>query len=127
VFARKADDNLASFAKRLDDLVTQNADKKARGTVVLLSTKDEVGAKLEAIAKDKKLASVPLTISDDGPGGPPDYSIAKDVPVTVVVYEKTKKVTASFGYDALDAKSQDEALAAFAKVLGVDPPKSDAK
>jgi hypothetical protein len=42
VFARKADDSLASFVKRLDDLVTQNKEKQARGTVVLLASKDEV-------------------------------------------------------------------------------------
>jgi hypothetical protein len=127
VFARKADDSLASFAKRLDDLVTKNKEKEACGTVVLLGKKDDFSAKLEAIAKDKKIQSVPLTVSVDGASGPKAYSINKDAAITVVVYDKTKAVTKTFAFDKLDAKSQDAALAAFAKVLGVDPPKSDAK
>jgi hypothetical protein len=124
VFARKADDSLASFAKRIDEIVAQNANKSAKGTVVMLASKEDVQSKLEAMAKDKKIENVPLTISDDGTGGPAAYSIAKDVPFTVVVYDKKKKVTESFGFDALDAKSQDTAIAAFCKVLGVDPPKA---
>lgn len=126
MFARKVDDSLASFAKRIDDLVGANADKNACGTVVLLGNKDEFAPKLESAAKDKKISHVPLTVSDDGAGGPPAYSLNKDVTFTVVVYEKSKKVTASYAYDKLDDKSQDEALAAFAKVLGVDAPKAAA-
>ncbi len=127
VFARSADDSLASFAKRIDEIVSKNSDKNAKGTVVLLAKKnEELETKLKAIANDKKIENVPLTISDDGEAGPASYSIAKDVPVTVVVYDKGKKVTATFGFEKLDAKSQDEAIAAFCKVLGVDPPKADA-
>jgi len=127
VFARKADDSLASFAKRIDDIVGKNADKNARGTVVLLAKQDDVSKTLTDMAKDKKIANVPLTVSDDGTGGPADYSIAKDVQFTVVVYDVHKKVTNTFAYDKLDAKSQDEAIAAFCKVLGVDPPKDETK
>jgi len=36
-------------------------------------------------------------------------------------------VTDTFAYDKLEAKQQDEAIAAYCKVLGVDPPKSDTK
>jgi hypothetical protein len=124
VFARKADDSLASFAKRIDEIVSQNAEKHACGTVVLLGGNDEVKSKLEGMAKDKKIGSVPLTISDDGEGGPAAYSINKDVAITVVVYDKNKKVTETFAFDKLDAKSQDTAIVAFCKVLGVDPPKA---
>ncbi len=124
MFARKTDDNLASFAKRLDDLVAKNQDKEARGTVVLLGKKDDFSSKLETIAKDKKIAQVPLTVSVDGDKGPKQYQVNKNVNFTVVVYNKDKVVTASLAFDKLDAKQQDEALAAFAKVLGVDPPKS---
>jgi hypothetical protein len=90
---------------------------------VLLANGD-VKPKLETMAKDKKIENVPLTVSDDGPGGPPAYSLNKDVNFTVVVYNKKKKVTESFAFDKLDAKSQDAAIAAFCKVLGIDPPKA---
>ena len=124
MFARKVDDSLAGLAKQIDDMVGANADKHACGTVVLLASKDEVAPKLEAAAKEKKIVHVPLTVSDDGVSGPPVYALGKDVPFTVVVYGKNKKVTETFTFDKLDAKSQDQALAAFAKVLGVDPPKA---
>jgi hypothetical protein len=127
VFARKADDDLASFARKLDEMVTKNKDKKACGTVVLLTKKDEVSGALEKIAEKEKLQNVPLTVAQDGATGPKKYQINKDVTFTVVVYDDGKKVTASFAFEKLDAKNQDEALAAFAKVLGVDAPKSEKK
>jgi hypothetical protein len=127
VFARKADDSLASFVKRIDEIVAQNASKNAKGTVVMLGSKDDFASKLEAMAKDKKIENVPLTVSDDGAGGPPAYSINKETAFTVVVYDKKKKVTQSFAFEKLDDKSQDEAIAAYCKVLGIDPPKGDAK
>ncbi len=127
MFARKADDSLASFAKRIDEIVAKNANKNAKGTVVMLGGSDELKPKLEAMAKDKKIENVPLTVSDDGAGGPPAYSINKETAFTVVVYDKKKKVTESFAFDKLDDKSQDAAIAAFCKVLGIDPPKGEGK
>jgi hypothetical protein len=117
VFARKADDDLASFAKRLDDVVIANKDKKAKGTVILLAKKPDVAPKLEAIAKAKSLAVVPLTVSKDGADGPEDYKISKTAAVTVVVYDKEMQVVRVLTFEKLDQKSQDAALAAFAKVL----------
>jgi hypothetical protein len=124
VFARKTDDGLTSFVKALDDMVGKYTDKKAKGTVILLGAKDDFAAKLGTIAKDQKLQNVPLTVAKDGAKGPRPYSISKDAPVTVVVYDDGKKVTATFTYDTLDAKAQAEVLAAFAKVLGVEAPKA---
>lgn len=128
MFARGVDDGLASFARRLDQIVSKNQEKKACGTVVLLADKKEdVAEKLEKVAKDQKLEHVPLTVCAEGTKGPSHYGINKNVNVTVVVYDDEKKVTATFAFDKLDAKSQDEALAAFAKVLGVEAPKSTAE
>jgi hypothetical protein len=84
---------------------------------------DELKAELEKIAKDQKLAEVPLTIAVDGEAGPEAYSLNKDVPVTVVVYDKTKKIVNSFSFDKIDIKAEKDVFADFAKVLGVDPPK----
>lgn len=127
MFARKTDDSLASFVGRLDEIVTKNKEKKACGTVVCLGKKDDFSEKLEKIADQKKVKSVPLTVSVDGDKGPKSYKIDKDTTFTVVVYDEEKKVVATFAFEKLDAKNQDEALAAFAKVLGVDAPKSDEK
>ena len=124
MFARKTDDGLASLAKHLDDLVAQNLDKKAKSTVVLtVSNPDAVRPELEKMAKDQKLAHVPLTIAADGEKGPGAYQLAKSVTFTAVIYDKKKVVSASLPLDALDAKSQESVLAEFAKVLGVEAPK----
>lgn len=125
MFARKADDGLASLAGRLEDVVSKNTEKKARATVVLLAKKDEVAPKLEAIAREKKLKSVPLTVSVDGAAGPEDYKLSKNVPFTVVVYDKKQNVTRVLVFQNLDAKAQDEAVAEFCKVVGVAPPKAE--
>ncbi len=120
MFARKADDGLASFVKRLDDVVTENKARKARGTVILLASKDDVApvtSKLESIARDKKIASVPLTIAKDGPKGPEDYRLSDKVAVTVVVYDKSMIVTDVFPFASLDEKAQTKTLDAFARVL----------
>jgi hypothetical protein len=125
VFARAVDGSLASLAKRLDDFVAQNLDKKAKATVVLLvPNRDATAPELEKIAKEQKLAHVPLTIAADGEKGPGEYKIAKGAPVTVVVYQN-KKVTASLAFDAIDTKAQRSVLGEFAKILNVDPPKVD--
>jgi hypothetical protein len=76
------------------------------------------------MAEQNKITSVPLTVSVDGEKGPKPYKLDKDTTFTIVVYDAEKKVTATFSFEKLDAKSQDEALAAFAKVLGVEAPKS---
>lgn len=123
MFARKADDDLASLAGKLEEIVAANKDKKACATVVCLGAKDAYAENLKKIAGEKKLKHVPLTVSKDGESGPEAYSINKDVTFTVVVYDKEKKVTNTFAWDKLDAKNQDEAIAAFCKVLGVEAPK----
>jgi hypothetical protein len=124
VFARKADDGLASFVKHLDEVVTENASKKAKGTVVLLAASGDVapvGSQLEAIARDEKIAHVPLTLSKDGPKGPEDYRLSENAAVTVVVYDKTMTVTEVLSFATFDEKAQKKVFAAFAKVLASPP------
>ncbi|MEZ0228340.1 MAG: hypothetical protein ACAI25_06920 [Planctomycetota bacterium] len=124
MFARKTDDDLASFVRKIDELVSKNKDKKACGTVIMLGKKDAFSGALEKMAEKESLKSVPLTVAKDGETGPKKYHLGKET-FTIVVYGDDKKVTATFPVDKLDAKTQEEALAAFAKVLGVDPPKAD--
>jgi hypothetical protein len=76
-----------------------------------------VAAKLEAIAKDKKIEKVPLTVCKDGVKGPGDYSIGKDAALVVVVYDATMTITAHLSFDKLDAKAADAAVQAFEKML----------
>jgi hypothetical protein len=125
VFARKADDDLASFAGKIEQLVAKNKDKKACGTVICLGDKKDFEGQLAKMAEKEKLQHVPLTVAKDGAEGPKKYHLNKDVTFTIVVYGDDKKVTATFAVQSLDAKTQQEALVAFAKVLGVDPPKAE--
>jgi hypothetical protein len=126
VFARKTDDDLASFVRKIDEMVSKNKDKKACGTVIMLGKKEDFSGALEKMAEKESIKSVPLTVAKDGEAGPKKYHIGKQA-FTIVVYGDDKKVTATFPADKLDAKTQEEALAAFAKVLGVDPPKAEKK
>lgn len=117
MFARKADDDLASLAGKLDGVVAQNRARKACATVVLLAAKDAVAKSLEKIAREKKLEHVPLTVAHDGEKGPAEYRLSKDALVTIVVYDDKMEVRRVLSFEKLDAKAQDETLAAFAGVL----------
>jgi hypothetical protein len=127
VFARKIDDGLIGLIKQVDAVLSKNSGKKIYGTVVMLSNDaDALGPKLEALAKEHDIKKVPLTVADAGEAGPAPYKISKDATFTVVVYDSGKKVTNVFALDAIDAKAQEAAVAAFAEVAGVSD-KKDAK
>ena len=65
------------------------------------------GSKLESLAKDSKIASTPLTIIE-GAAGPPEYKLAKDAEVTVMMWvESEVKVNQAFAKGKLDKKSVD--------------------
>jgi hypothetical protein len=125
VFARRIDDGLVSLIKRLDAFAKENAAKNVRATVVLLDDGKNVAKDLAAIAEKNGIENVPLTIADQLPNGPPAYKITKDVPFTVVVYNNKKKITDSFGFDALDAKSRNQSLSSLAQATGVAAPAAE--
>lgn len=110
IFARDVDDNLASLVKQVDVKVGENTDKQMKAFVVLLTENpDKDAAKLEKLAKDQGIKNVPLTVFD-GQAGPPEYKIAKDAQVDVMMWVGSKvKVNEAYAKDGLK-KEQVEGL-----------------
>lgn len=118
VFTRGADGKISELVKELDLVVGENADKQMRAFVVLLSDDEDADAgKLTKLAEDKEVKSTPLTIFD-GLAGPPEYKIAKDADVTVLMW-RGQKVLANHAFKAgeLDGKAVKSVVADTAKLL----------
>ncbi len=118
VFARSLTDNLASLVKQIDDQVAQNASKRMRGFVVLLTDDpDAAEGELKAFAKKHGIKNVPLTIYD-GIAGPANYRIAKDAEVTVNMWVGLKsKANFAFARDQLNKDEIAKVVAGTEKIL----------
>ena len=92
IFTRSITDDLTSLVKQVDELVAKNEEKKMASFVVMLSNDaDGDEAKLKALAEKSGIKHVPLTIFD-GVAGPPNYKIAEDAEVTVLLWKGQKTV-----------------------------------
>ena len=100
IFSQKADENLASLVKAVDEVQKSNSDL---GTVVVGVSGVE-GADLEKLQSTHKLTT-PLTVAVDK-DGPKNYHLNKDAAVTVVVYTKGGTVAKNFAFK--DSKSAAE-------------------
>ena len=88
IFTRSLTDDLASLVKQVDSFVADNKSKQASAFLVLLTNDpDEDEAKLQEFAKKHGIKNVPLTLFD-GESGPPNYKIAKDAHVTVLLWKQ---------------------------------------
>ncbi len=95
VFARKTTEPLTGLVKQIDEKIGENG--KLKSFVVILNASGEKSAaELRALAKAAGIKQVPLTMSQD-PAGVPDYEIAKDADVTVVMW-RGQKVRSARGY-----------------------------
>lgn len=118
IFTRSLSDNLASLVKEVDTFVAKNDDQQAAAFVVLLSNDpDGDEAKLKEFAKKHDIKNVPLTIFD-GAAGPPNYKVAKDSDVTVVMWKRLEvKANHAFGKGELTEESVKEVLEDTSKIL----------
>jgi peroxiredoxin len=109
IFSAKADENLASLVKAVDEVQKNNA---KLGTVVVGVSGVE-GADLEKLQETHKLTT-PLTVAVDK-DGPKAYKLNKEAAVTVLVYKAGGKITKNFAFKdtkAAAAKAKDIAAAA---------------
>ena len=97
IFSQKADDNLASLVKAVDEVQTKNKDL---GTVVVGVSGVE-DADFEKLQTTHKLTT-PLTIAEEK-DGPERYKLNKDAAVTVVIYKSGGKVAKNYAFK--DTKS----------------------
>jgi hypothetical protein len=118
VFTRELSDSVKDLVKKVDAKVGENKDKEMRAFVVVMTEDpDAVEPKLEALAKDAKIANTPLTIVE-GDAGPPNYEIAKEAEVTVMMWVDGKvKVNQAFAKGKLDKKAVEGLVAETKKIL----------
>ena len=94
VFARKTSEPLASLVRKIDSKIGE--EKKLKGFVVLLSDKEAAPDDLRKLASSAGIKNVPLTVHGD-PAGVPDYELARDADVTVLMWSRHKvKVNHAF-------------------------------
>jgi hypothetical protein len=95
VFARKTSEPLASLVKQIDSKIGDN--RKLKSFVVITPKKGENPAEdLKQLATTASIKHVPLTIGES-PDGPPDYEVARDADVTVLMWSRhTVKVNHAF-------------------------------
>lgn len=118
IFAREMTPALASLVKKVDEQIAKNGDKDLSGFVVVLTEDaDGAGEKLTALAKDKSIKKTPLTVFE-GEAGPPNYKIAKDADVTVMMWVGSEvKVNKAFAAGKLDDKAVEEIVAKIPTIL----------
>jgi hypothetical protein len=116
VFAREVNPGLTGLVKKLESATQTHADSSFRAVVVLLSDDDKMEARLKELAEKEGLKKVVLAV--EGPAGPPNYKLAKDAEVTVVLYEK-KKVKKNFAFEKgkLTEKEADAVVGAVKDIL----------
>ena len=106
IFTQKADDNLASLVKAIDEVQTKNADL---GTLVVGVSGVEP-ADFEKLQTTHKLTT-PLTVAEDA-DGPARYKLNKEAVVTVLVYKQGGTITKSFAFrDTKEAAAKAKEIA----------------
>ena len=92
IFTQKADEDLASVVKAVDEVQKNNA---KLGTVVV-GVGGVEAADFEKLQTTHKLTT-PLTVAEDK-DGPAKYKLNKDAAVTVLVYKKGGAVSKNFAF-----------------------------
>jgi hypothetical protein len=116
IFAREVSDPLTSLVKKIDAATVANKADKMRSGVVFLTDEESAKDKLKALADKEGIKSTILAI--DNVAGPPEYHIAKEADVTVILYNK-RKVEANFAFrkGELSAQKIEQIIGALPKIL----------
>jgi hypothetical protein len=104
------------LVKKVDSKIGENAALKSF-VVILTDSGEKAAEDLRKLGKDGGISHVPLTLHQD-PAGPPDYEIAKDADVTVLMWSKHKvKVNRAYKGELTDDDIR-TIVADIPKVLG---------
>ena len=91
VFARTADDKLATLVKKVEEEVAEHEDEKMMAFVSMIGTDAEALKKAAAeFCAKHGFARTAFVVPDDVEHGPPDFKIAPDADVTVICYREGK-------------------------------------
>ena len=116
VFARKTSEPLASLVKQIDQKIGENT-KLCSFVVIMSREPGKTPEELQKLAHVNDIKHVPLTMFGD-PGGPPDYELARNADITVLMWTRHKvKVNHAFKGELTD-KDIGTILADIPKLLG---------
>jgi hypothetical protein len=115
VFARKTSEPLTSLVKQIDKKIGEN--EKLKSFVVLITKEgDKAKEELTKLAADAAIKHIPLTMYQEITG-PPNYDLAKDAEITVLMWKKSAvKVNHAYKSD-LTEKDVDTIVADLSKIL----------
>ncbi len=86
MFARKTSEPLASLVKQIDKKIGENARLKSF-VVIMTKEAEKTEEALKKLAKEAGVKHVPLTMIGEI-DGPPDYEIARDSDITVLMWNQ---------------------------------------
>jgi hypothetical protein len=92
------------LVKKIDQATADNKDCSMGSFVVICTDDEAMEKKLKELADKEKLKKVVLTI--DNKAGPPNWKIAKDADVTVILYNR-RKVEANHAFKKGEMKAED--------------------
>ncbi|MBT3890531.1 MAG: hypothetical protein HOF72_07885 [Planctomycetaceae bacterium] len=106
------------MAKELQAKLFENSNKQLRAFVVVLSDKPQKQeGKLREIAQMNRLRTLPLTVFKDAKG-PPDYKIAADAEVTVMLWTGLQvKANHAFAVGELNAAAIKKVIVSLGTIL----------
>jgi len=119
IFAREISDNLTSLVKKLDTCTGKHKDAKMGSFVVFVGADEEVEKKVKELADKEELKHLVLSTmeAESGPTKP-DYKVAKDADITVVLYTKQEvKSNYAFKKGELKKEAIDKIVADVKKIL----------
>ena len=115
IFAREVSDPLTSLVKKIDAATEKNVSSKMCSFVVFLTDEENAKDKLKSLADKEGIKRTILTI--DNVPGPPDYHIAKEADVTVVLYtDRVVKANYAFKKGELNDKDVNTIVKDVAKI-----------
>ena len=116
MFAREVTPGLTGLVKKLESATAAHSADKLKAVVVVLSGDEKMEGRLKELAERERLKNGVLAV--ESPEGPGKYNIAKDVDVTVLLYEKKKvKRDFAFGKGKLTDKEADAVVGAVKDIL----------
>lgn len=116
IFARSVSGPLTSLVKKIDKATADNAAFDMGSFIVFLSDDETMEPKLKELAKKEGISKTVFCL--DNNTGPPDYKIAKDAEVTVILYTRQEVVANhAFRKGELDNPAIERIVANIKKIL----------
>jgi hypothetical protein len=116
IFARQTSPELTSLIKKTDECTAKHSDCSMGSFVVFLSDSENLEGQLKELAKKEAITKCVLSI--DNPAGPPNYKVAKDAEITVVLYtEHVVKANFAFKKGEMKDKNVEMIIADVTKIL----------